>query len=193
MYCNNCGYNNADGNIVCVNCGANLDVNAGQQSQMYNEQPIYGEQPVYGEQPAYGYENGFEAPASAPEKKPNDVMGIVSLILGAVGVVLSVGACCCNFIIPILPFIMEAFAFILGIAGIVLGAIAMKKGKEAGTKSTLGMVGIILSAVAVISFLASLVLSILLAVGLFGSGLAAGGIEGIVEVVEDILWELGIY
>lgn len=193
MYCNNCGYNNADGNIVCVNCGANLDVNAGQQSQMYNEQPIYGEQPVYGEQPAYGYENGFEAPASAPEKKPNDVMGIVSLILGAVAVVLSVGACCCNFIIPILPFIMEAFAFILGIAGIVVGAIAMKKGKEAGTKSTLGMVGIILSAVAMLSFLASLVLSILLAVGLFGSGLAAGGIEGLVEVVEDILWELGIY
>lgn len=176
MYCNNCGYNNADGNIICVNCGANLGTNADYQNSGYNEQANYGQQPVYGYENNYenGYENSYENgyDNTVLEKKPVDVLGIVSIILGAVGIVLSVGSCCC--IIPFVPWIMIILALFLGVAGIVLGAISMKKAKKQGEKSVLGLVGLILSIVAMLTFIFSLVLVILMAVGVVGTGLAGG-------------------
>ena len=97
----------------------------------------------------------INAPVPAPTD-PGKTLGIVSLILG----ILSLPACCCcgffsYFIVPI-----------TSLAGIICGFMGHSKSKAAGFSNTLATVGMIVSIVMIVLFIADLILSFVLGVGL---------------------------
>lgn len=98
----------------------------------YNyQQNSYQQQP---QQDAYGYGQPAGYPYAAPIVKKAPGMALAAMILGIVGVVT-------GFLV---------FGALLGIAAIILGALSLKKVKEAGAGKGFAITGIVTGAVAVL-------------------------------------------
>lgn len=97
----------------------------------YNyQQNSYQQQP---QQDAYGYGQPAGYPYAAPIVKKAPGMALAAMILGIVGVVTG----------------FFVFGALLGIAAIILGALSLKKVKEAGAGKGFAITGIVTGAVAV--------------------------------------------
>lgn len=98
----------------------------------YNyQQNSYQQQP---QQDAYGYGQPAGYPYAAPVTKKAPGMALAAMILGIVGVVTG----------------FFVFGALLGIAAIILGALSLKKVKEAGAGKGFAITGIVTGAVAVL-------------------------------------------
>lgn len=98
----------------------------------YNyQQNSYQQQP---QQDAYGYGQPAGYPYAAPIVKKAPGMALAAMILGIVGVVTG----------------FFVFGVLLGIAAIILGALSLKKVKEAGAGKGFAITGIVTGAVAVL-------------------------------------------
>ena len=102
------------------------------QPSDYNyQQNSYQQQP---QQDAYGYGQPAGYPYAAPIVKKAPGMALAAMILGIVGVVTG----------------FFVFGALLGIAAIILGALSLKKVKEAGAGKGFAITGIVTGAVAVL-------------------------------------------
>ena len=112
MVCNNCGGFIPDGSMACPNCGTPVAAPGyGQPQQGGYMQPQQG---GYPQQPGYG--GGYPQPVQQPGRG----LAIASMVLGII---------CLVFIF------FGVFAWIgsiLGIIGLILGAVAKSKGYVAG-------------------------------------------------------------
>lgn len=98
----------------------------------YNyQQNSYQQQP---QQDAYGYGQPAGYPYAAPIVKKAPGMALAAMILGIVGIVTG----------------FFVFGALLGIAAIILGALSLKKVKEAGAGKGFAITGIVTGAVAVL-------------------------------------------
>lgn len=98
----------------------------------YNyQQNSYQQQP---QQDAYGYGQPAGYPYAAPIVKKAPGMALAAMILGTVGIVTG----------------FFVFGVLLGIAAIILGALSLKKVKEAGAGKGFAITGIVTGAVAVL-------------------------------------------
>ena len=98
----------------------------------YNyQQNSYQQQP---QQDAYGYGQPAGYPYAAPIVKKAPGMALAAMILGIVGIVTG----------------FFVFGVLLGIAAIILGALSLKKVKEAGAGKGFAITGIVTGAVAVL-------------------------------------------
>ena len=170
MYCKNCGFKNEDGSVFCANCGAGLDVEEKTMSLNENQAEYYDTQNYQAEQyvdiqsnysePVYNNDyystpiyEAEEYTPNATEEKINKTPGILSVIFGSVGIVLTVGVCCCYFI-PYVGAICtiagEILALALGITGTILSSGVRKKAKAAGTKVGVANAGFIVSIISII-------------------------------------------
>lgn len=106
----------------------------------YGQQPPYGEQPPYGQQPPYEQQQPYGAPGygppgggygygGPPPVDPGRTLGIVGIVLGAIGL-------CCG---------------LSAIAGLIVSIIGFQKSKNAGFKNNLALAGIIVSAVMIVA------------------------------------------
>ena len=108
------------------------DYNYQAQPADYNyQQNSYQQQP---QQDAYGYGQPAGYPYAAPIVKKAPGMALAAMILGIVGVVTG----------------FFVFGALLGIAAIILGALSLKKVKEAGAGKGFAITGIVTGAVAVL-------------------------------------------
>ena len=102
------------------------------QPSDYNyQQNSYQQQP---QQDAYGYGQPAGYPYAAPIVKKAPGMALAAMILGIVGIVTG----------------FFVFGALLGIAAIILGALSLKKVKEAGAGKGFAITGIVTGAVAVL-------------------------------------------
>ena len=120
--------------------------NSTQQNQYgYGQEASYQAQPAdynyqqnsYQQQPqqdAYGYGQPAGYPYAAPIVKKAPGMALAAMILGIVGIVTG----------------FFVFGVLLGIAAIILGALSLKKVKEAGAGKGFAITGIVTGAVAVL-------------------------------------------
>lgn len=125
---------------------ASYQAQPAQQNQYgYGQEASYQAQPVdynyqqnsYQQQPqqdAYGYGQPAGYPYAAPIVKKAPGMALAAMILGIVGVVTG----------------FFVFGALLGIAAIILGALSLKKVKEAGAGKGFAITGIVTGAVAVL-------------------------------------------
>ena len=112
--------------------GYGQDASYQAQPADYNyQQNSYQQQP---QQDAYGYGQPAGYPYAAPIVKKAPGMALAAMILGIVGVVTG----------------FFVFGALLGIAAIILGALSLKKVKEAGAGKGFAITGIVTGAVAVL-------------------------------------------
>lgn len=112
--------------------GYGQDASYQAQPADYNyQQNSYQQQP---QQDAYGYGQPAGYPYAAPVTKKAPGMALAAMILGIVGVVTG----------------FFVFGVLLGIAAIILGALSLKKVKEAGAGKGFAITGIVTGAVAVL-------------------------------------------
>ena len=157
IYCKNCG---AEANgAFCTSCGAPID------------QPAADEviQPPIAEQPAD--EVPVVEPELPPVKDPGKVFGIISLILGILGLVVSVTCCC------IAPYVGGPLAGIFAIAAIILGVIGGKKSAEAGCKNGMAKIGKILGILILVLIVLAVVAVIVFYVLYAVLGISIAGME----------------
>lgn len=126
MKCNNCGNENVTG-AFCEVCGTEMV--AEPIAEATNEPVIVNEA------------NVVEADAAVD---PGKTLGTVSMILGIVGIVLGI-TCPCAF-----ACLGSIAPFIISVAGVILGILAMSKSKAAGLKNKTALIGVILCAVAIV-------------------------------------------
>ena len=112
--------------------GYGQDASYQAQPADYNyQQNSYQQQP---QQDAYGYGQPAGYPYAAPIVKKAPGMALAAMILGIVGIVTG----------------FFVFGVLLGIAAIILGALSLKKVKEAGAGKGFAITGIVTGAVAVL-------------------------------------------
>ena len=112
--------------------GYGQDASYQAQPADYNyQQNSYQQQP---QQDAYGYGQPAGYPYAAPVTKKAPGMALAAMILGIVGIVTG----------------FFVFGALLGIAAIILGALSLKKVKEAGAGKGFAITGIVTGAVAVL-------------------------------------------
>lgn len=157
MICKSCGYENAEGSVFCANCGASMEAPV---AEVVVDQPI------------------VEAPVVA-EKKKSEPMGIISMILGIVGLL---GSTICSCLCGCLG---GSPALLMCIAGVVLGVIGMNKSKKLGEKNTMALVGIILSGVGILLFIIFALVGGAISTAIMG--------DGGMDVMEDLMRELDLY
>lgn len=157
MICKSCGYENAEGSVFCANCGASMEAPV---AEVVVDQPI------------------VEAPVVA-EKKKSEPMGIISMILGIVGLL---GSTICSCLCGCLG---GSPALLMCIAGVVLGVIGMNKSKKLGEKNTMALVGIILSGVGILLFIIFALVGGAISAAIMG--------DGGMDVMEDLMRELDLY
>ena len=148
MRCKFCGSELPEDTTICPDCGMNL------VSESLSEQKI---------ETIHDDDSG---------KDPGKVLGLIAMILGIVAAglaLISCGCCCCTYTM-LLGIITMGISVIAGIVGFILGLIASSKSKAAGFKNTNATLGIILSIAAIALF----VVSIILAIVLFATGLGLG-------------------
>ena len=136
MFCTNCGAKISDNAAFCESCGTAV-ATAGQEPVQPVEQPA--EQPVIDTVEV-------QQPESAPVvtvEDPGKQMGLISMILGIVG--LALGSICSCLFACLGGFLPLAAA----IVGVVLGVKAKAKSAEAGFANKQAQVGVILSIVAI--------------------------------------------
>ena len=92
-------------------------------------------------------------PAPAPTAVPGKGLGIAAVVVGALSLVVGVVLNCLCGLLGSFPF------FVTAIVAIVLGAIAMKKAKDAGAKNTLALVGLILGIVTLVALVAGSIIN----------------------------------
>ena len=115
------------------------------------------------------------------DKDPGKIFGIISLILGILAIVFPIlftpCCCCCSTYGIIFIAIAEVIAFIMAIAGIILGALGSKKSKAAGYKNTLATIGLILSIISAALAVIAIVLAIVGIVLVFVLGVGTAFME----------------
>ena len=107
-------------------------------------------------------------PAPAPTAVPGKGLGIAAVVVGALSLVVGVVLNCLCGMLGSIPF------FVTAIVAIVLGAIAMKKASDAGSKNTLALVGLILGIVAIVALIVGIILN-----GVLGALLLPGLMESL--------------
>ncbi|MBQ3215447.1 MAG: DUF4190 domain-containing protein [Oscillospiraceae bacterium] len=120
MFCPNCGAQNADNAPFCANCGSRFE-------QQAPAAPTYAP-PVA---PAYAPTTGY-VPAAV--SNPGKGVGIAAMILGILSLVLW---CYIWVSIP------------AGLVGLILGAIGIKKSKDAGMGNGMAVAGLVTSIVGI--------------------------------------------
>ncbi len=184
MLCNKCGAENAETSAFCVNCGATLTAPEAPETPAQEPAPVVdapieeipaqepisadsetlvAQEPIAEETveqpPIETVQPEFVPDANAVD--PGKGLNIASLVLGIVSLVLSGPCSCCGCLGGIVPSITA-------ILGIILGAVGMKKSKEAGFQNKKGMVGLILSIVAlVLTLLTGVIFLIIGGTGMF--------------------------
>lgn len=116
---------------------------------------------------SYGYGGPGQGPGGMP---PDDTMAWAGIICSSLG-----WFTCCCWPIPILGFLGMGGGFLLSVAGVVCGYLALQKAKQAQTRTDLAMIGIVLGAVR----LGLMVLFIIIAVAAVMLGVGVGVLEGI--------------
>ena len=111
-------------------------------------------------------------PVVEPTEDPGKTLGIVALVLGICGLVIG---CLCGCVFT--PCML--IGLVISIAGIVVGAMGMKKSKAVGLKNTMGMIGLILSIVVTV------IGAVLVAIWLI-SMIASFGVVGIAAIAESM-------
>ncbi len=138
MICKSCGAENAEGSAFCATCGTSLEEkNEAVAVQQPETEAPAAEAPA-AEAPAAEVP-AAEVPVSEAPAKPSKVMGIVSTVLGALSLLGNASCTCMCGCLGGFP------AIVMGIVGLVLSIMAMVKAKNAGTKDTLAIVGLVLS------------------------------------------------
>ena len=158
MFCPSCGSEIGEGLKFCTQCGTPLE-NAAPAAPV--EPEFTAEAPAYEAAPAYDaapeYTQGYTAtpvydaepvnPVGAEPTDPGAGMGKISKILGIVGIITS----CCGF-----GFALSVVSLILGIIGAKKSEEAGFENASAKTGKILGIVGIVIGAiVCVIAFIGS--------------------------------------
>jgi hypothetical protein len=129
MFCPNCGAQNADNAPFCANCGSRFE-------QQAPAAPTYAPPaaPAYaptGYAPAGGY-------TPAPVSNPGKGLGVAAMILGIISLVLW-----CTVYVSIFT----------SIVGLILGAIGLKKSKDAGMGNGMAVAGLVTSIIALGSWI----------------------------------------
>lgn len=157
VICSFCGEGNAAGTKFCGNCGTKLEVQSSENktegetiSSPYHEEiqinyettgPVYSEPQMQYQNTVENNSTVYDSPGYSQENPADNSKGfaIASLCCGIASIL-----CCCLWYI----------SFFVGIAGIVLGIIAMKKGTAGKGMATAGLitsiVGIVLAILAII-------------------------------------------
>lgn len=118
MFCPNCGAQNADNAPFCANCGSRFE-------QQAPAAPVYN--------PAPGYAPAAPGYVPAAVTNPGKGLGIGSMVLGILSLVLW-----CFYYISIPG----------SLVGIILGAVGMKKSKDAGMNNGMAVAGLVCSIIA---------------------------------------------
>ena len=141
MVCKNCGANNVDNSAFCANCGASLQA-APAQNQTYTPAPDFG--------------NVGVAPEVTPATEdPGKKLGLASFILGIVSTALSVlCSCACGCIGPV-ALIVGAVGIVLSIMAVKKSKAVGIDNKQAKIGFILSAIGVALN---VIAFIISLIL-----------------------------------
>lgn len=155
MFCTKCGAQLEDGAKVCNACGeAIAETNTASEAVAEATEKVTE---VVGT-----VTNKVDEVLKDDANDPGKTLGLVSLILGIVSIALGT-VCSC-----LVACVGGPLSSALSIAGIICGAIGMKKSKDAGFKNTKATVGLILSIVAIVLMVISLILSFVIG---FGAGL----------------------
>ena len=161
MKCKICGSEVAEGLRFCNECGAEVEM-----PKVAEPAPVVDPAP-----------NPESAPEQSqpeqPQKNPGKGLGIAALIIGiASWLVLSPLYCGCSFMsLGFIPAILE---IILGVVGLILAIIGMKKSKAVGMKNVMAVIGLILGILHIVGGVAMIVISILVVVLGAGTGILAG-------------------
>ena len=113
MHCTKCGFENQDGVTFCSSCGSKFE---SQQNSRYQ-----------------GSYNDNQTPISAPEVAAAESNSIASLVLGIISII--VGSATFSFpgIFNVITMSLAITIFIIAmgffVAGIILGSLAISKGK----------------------------------------------------------------
>lgn len=162
MICKSCGAENAEGAAFCATCGTSLEEKNEAVAVQQPETEAPATETPAAEAPA------AEVPVSEAPAKPSKVMGIVSTVLGALSLLGNASCTCMCGCLGGFP------AIVMGIVGLVLSIMAMVKAKNAGTKDTLAIVGLVLS---ILSLLLCLLVCIVNAV-IGGAGALMESLQG---------------
>lgn len=129
MFCQVCGTENPEGSAFCKGCGSALKIAPAPAAE-----PVV--EPVAAT-PVTEIPNDTQTNYTpVPTKDPGKGFGIAAMVLGIVGIVVTV--VCCSF---------SYLGLIFSIVSIILGIVAKKKSKSVGMKNTMATVGIILSCI----------------------------------------------
>lgn len=166
LTCPNCKAEFEDGALFCAECGTRLESPAPQPAPQAAPQPA--PQPAPQAAPQFVYAQPAEAPA---EKKKHPKQG----------------AAVCSLIFGILSWLCCGLNLIFAIVGLATGSSALKAAPSGMAKA-----GKILSIITLIISIVGLVISIVtLIIAMVGGATMSGGEFG--EIIEELLWELGLY
>lgn len=127
MICRHCGTSNPEGATSCINCGAGLEDSSSQNSYGTSNYSQYDYNQSQYNQYTYNqpYQNTYTN--NQPQPKPGTGLAIASMVCGIIS--------------------FFCFAYIMGILGIVFGAVAKSKGCKSGMATAgivCGILGIVL-------------------------------------------------
>lgn len=106
---------------------------------------------------SYAYQAPQQNSPKKDEASTSNILGILSLIAGILGLTLAV-ACCCLLPIPYAPVVVTGFTLVLNIVGIILGTLAKdSSGKRTGC-GTAGLICNILCLIIAIILIITLII-----------------------------------
>ena len=172
--CPKCNAELNDDVVFCTECGETLEVvETAPEAEVVENAPK------------------AEVVTEAPKKKASLILGIVSLVFG----VLALPGHLIGGLIPFIGFLITGasgfgtfVSFVVSIVGLIFG---VKETKAGGKK-----IGLILNIAALVLAVIVFILGIIgtiLSLVLVGAGMMGSSGLDFFELIEEILWELGLY